>query len=156
MPHPVATLIDRQITFLHRVRSVFPMLSHEIVGKTSFQAPEYFQQKGHKVTVDLSAPMTEELLDELNGVAHWMNENFVMRVYAAMESNRVVSEKIRIRQDLDGWEDVDIVRRLRNQIGHGSGRYDPNDGQKATLYNRIRDRFDLPEGYSYLDTIVIR
>ena len=43
----------------------------------------------------------------------------------------------KIDQSIDGWEEVDLVRRLRNQFAHSSGKYDPNDPEEKKLYERI-------------------
>jgi hypothetical protein len=115
MPHAIAPEIDQQVAFLHRCRSVFPRLDADLVGKSSFEAPEYFKKQGHSVTVSLSEPMTTEFIHDLNELAHWLNENYVMRIYALLESHKLVGGSVSIRKDLDGWNEVDMVRRLRGK-----------------------------------------
>ncbi len=64
-------------------------------------------------TLSTHRPKTSLIIAELP--SHWLNENFIVRLYAVMESHGLVGEKINIRKDLDGWEELDILRRLRNQ-----------------------------------------
>jgi len=82
----IATEIDRQVDFLHRCRSVFPRLENGMVGQSAFRAPEYYQQLGYDVSVKLSAPMTAEFINGLFEMGHWLNENFVIRLWAILES----------------------------------------------------------------------
>jgi hypothetical protein len=151
MAESVADQIDRQVAFLHRCRAVFPRLDTALVGETKLEASEYFKQQGHSIEIQLSSPLTEDLLYELNELAHWLNENFVVRLYAVMESNQLVSEKIKIDQALEGWEELDILRRLRNKVGHGTRGYDINDQDHVKLYERIVVHFGIKKDYSYLE-----
>jgi hypothetical protein len=72
---------------------------------------------------------------------HWINEAFVVRLWAVLESHRVVTGSKRIRQDLDGWRAVDICRRLRHQIGHANG--DIHDQDAELLAVRIGEVFGV-------------
>jgi len=142
----VAVEIDEQIDHLHRTRSVFPRLSHHLVDSSRFEAPAYYRQLGLHVQVELEQPMTVAFIDGLNEIAHWINENFVLRLYAVLESHRLFQPEI--RKDIAGHEEMDILRRLRNKIGHGSGKYDPSDTDKLKLYERLVKHFNVdPQTY---------
>src|SRR5690349_17963066 len=82
----IALEIDRQVEFLHRCRSVFPRLEMRMVGQSAFRAPDYYQQLGYDVAVKLSEPMTAEFIDGLFEMGHWLNENFVVRLWAILEA----------------------------------------------------------------------
>jgi len=41
---------------------------------------------GYDVSVKLSAPMTAEFINGLFEMGHWLNENFVIRLWAILES----------------------------------------------------------------------
>jgi hypothetical protein len=90
--------------------------------------------------------MTGQFISDLNNLAHWLNENFVLRLFAVLESNGLYRAGIK---DLDGRDELDITRRLRNMIGHG-GLYDPDDAEKRRLYDRIVQHFHV-DSQSYLD-----
>jgi hypothetical protein len=147
----VATEIDRQVDFLHRCRSVFPRLHKNMAGQTEFSAPDYYQQLGYNVSVKLPAPMTPEFIEGVFELGHWLNENFVTRLWAILESNHVVSRTSKIDQGLANWRDVDLLRRLRNKIGHGSGAYEPGDADKKKLFDAIVQYYNVPQGYSYFE-----
>jgi hypothetical protein len=146
MQDAVVRQIDEQIQYLRRVRSLFPRLSTDLVGHTEFPTPPYYAYIGLGVWFRFSSPLTSEFITEFNDLAHWINQNFVLRLYAVLESNGLISQTIRIHPDIEGHDEVDILRRLRNSFGHGSGRYDPTDAEQRRLFERIVARFDLDVG----------
>ena len=85
-------------------------------------------------------------LDRLRNTkeGHWVNEAFVVRLYAILVSHGVVG----IDHDLEGWEDIDLLRRLRNKIAHTRAEIDDADAKK--LDAAIRQRFHLGEQQSLL------
>jgi hypothetical protein len=146
MQDTVVRQIDEQIQYLHRSRSLFPRLSTDLVGHTEFPTPPYYGNMGLGIWFRFSSPLTYAFITEFNDLAHWINQNFVLRLYAVLESNGLISQTIRIRPDIEGHNEVDIIRRLRNTFGHGSGRYDPADAEKRELFERIVSHFDLEVG----------
>jgi hypothetical protein len=146
MQDDVAQQIDEQIQYLHLLRSVFPRLSTDLVGQNEFPTAPYYRNRGLSIWFRFSSPLTSEFIAEFNDLAHWINQNFILRLYAVLESNRLVSKTIHIRPDIEGHNEVDIVRRLRNTFGHGSGRYDPADPDKRQLFERIVSHFGLDVG----------
>jgi hypothetical protein len=146
MQEGVVRQIDEQIQYLHRSRSMFPRLSTNLVDQTEFPTPPYYGNMGLGIWIRFSSPLTSEFITEFNDLAHWINQNFVLRLYAVLESNGLISPTIRIRPDIEGHNEVDILRRLRNSFGHGSGRYDPDNADKRQLFERIVSHFDLDVG----------
>jgi hypothetical protein len=87
---------------------------------------------------------TEQLRNTILG--HWVNEAFVVRLWAVLESHRAVSP---IDDSLDGAAEVDICRRLRHEIGHAKGNVD--DRRARHLERRIRRTFTLDSQQSLFD-----
>jgi hypothetical protein len=79
-------------------------------------------------------------------LGHWVNEAFVVRLWAVLESHRAVSP---IDHSLDGAAEVDICRRLRHEIGHAKG--DVDDREARELERRIRSTFTLDNQQSLFD-----
>jgi hypothetical protein len=142
MPRQVTDQLDDQIEFLHRSRSLFPHLSPSVVGQTRFDTAPNYQNRGPNISFHFATVLTVEFIEQFNDLGHWINQNVAFRLYAVLESNQLVSRTIRI-QDTDGHNDVDILRRLRNEFGHGSGRYDGRDPEKRKLLERIVSHFHL-------------
>jgi hypothetical protein len=80
---------------------------------------------------------------------HWINEAFVVRLWAVLESHGFVGNNISINNDLPGANDIDICRRLRNEIGHATGNVLDAEAQK--LAERIRAQYGLGTQQSVLD-----
>ncbi len=54
----------------------------------------------------------------------------------------MISDEIKIRKELAGNEEVDILRRLRKYFSHTS-KYNPTDKEQLKLFNRIIEHFKL-------------
>lgn len=143
MSQRIAKEIDRQVEFLHFCRSFIPHLSTQLAGAKKFPTAPYYRNKALQITFEFSSPLTTDFIDHFNDLGHWINQNFILRLFALLESNCVISESIKIRQDLEGHEEMDLLRRLRQKFAHGSGRYDPHDKDKQQLYDRIMKHFKL-------------
>ena len=141
MLRDVAEQIEAQIQFLHRSRSVFPHLLPSVVGCTSFKTAPFYKKQGLNYSFHSSTPFTAESVEQFNDLGHWINQNFVVRLCAVLESNGILSPI----QQVDGHAEVDILRRLRNVFAHGSGRYDRCDPEKRKLFDRIVSHFQLSQ-----------
>lgn len=137
--------IDIQVRNLLNIRSLFPAIENEMVGQTRFSTAPFYQNKGLNIVFTLSSPLTLEKIQEINEIGRWVNQSFVIRLCALLESYHLISknEKERIDQKIDGHEDVDILRRLRNVLAHTSGRYNPKDSEERKLYERIIEKYSI-------------
>lgn len=139
-------LIDVQVKQLLEVRAVFPHMNKNLVGARQFNTAPLYRNRGHDITFAFSRPLTEEDIDRYHAIGHWINQSFVLRLWALLEGHRVVgssgSER-EINQSLPGHDEVDILRRLRNEFAHTSGKYDPQKPEQKKLHDRIFEHFEL-------------
>lgn len=78
-------------------------------------------------------------LDKCNTQAgHWINEAFVVRLWAILEAHHVVDSTKSIDMTMPGAARVDLCRRLRQKIAHATGRV-----TDLKLDQRLRDEFGL-------------
>jgi len=152
MNHTALEQLDEQLRLLSVARSVFPKLPASVRGETVVATAEHFRAQGLDVVLSFGAPLTEGNIRSYNELAHWLNQNFIVRLYAVMEANGFVSETVSIRQDLPGADRLDILRRLRRLIAHGSGHYDPTNGDKVRLRERIEATFSLEPSHDPEDS----
>ena len=82
-------------------------------------------------------------LNSLRGTprGHWINEAFVVRLWAVLESHGFVGDSMSIIKGLPGAKDIDICRRLRNEIGHATGNV--LDAKAQKLAERMRAHYGL-------------
>ncbi len=119
---------DLWVNFL-QVRATHPYMSPTHVGLTSYESAPYYKIKGLNFRVQFDKPLTIDDLEKLNGLGYWVNQSVIVRLYALLEYYGVVSETQKINTELEGHEEVDILRRLRNCFAH-TGRYNETDNQQ--------------------------
>ena len=117
MQDDIAQQIDEQIRYLHLLRSMVPRLSTDLACQTEFLTAPYSRNKGLGIWFHFSSPLTSEFINAFNDLAHWINQSFILRLYAVLESNGLVSQTTHIRPDIEGHDQVDIVRQLWARIG---------------------------------------
>jgi hypothetical protein len=137
--------IDLQLRNLLNIRAMFPAITNEMAGQTEFPTAPFYQERGFFVTFKFSMPLTAERIEEISQIGRWVNQSFVIRLYALLESHQVIppNGQGRINQQLDGHEEVDIIRRLRRILAHTSGRYNFADPEERKLYEKIVGKFSI-------------
>ena len=126
-------------------RSVSPYLKNFMSGYQESPTAPYYKNRGYDAVVRFSQPLTIEKIKAINFAGHWINQGFVVRLSAYLEYCRVYGQDISIRFDLPGSDEIDILRRLRNNFAHTSGYYNPEEPEQKKLYERIIVHFKLDE-----------
>ena len=138
--------INIQIDYLWHSRAVFPHMQENMIGAKDCHTAPYYQNLGFNITFSFAEPLTAESVAEIDEIGHWINQNFVVRLCALLEFYKVIGPEdsgIKINHQLDGHDEVDITRRLRNEFAHTAGEYDPADPKARELYERIVNKFSL-------------
>lgn len=118
-------------------RAFFPNMTEENVGATNLITAPFYIRQGFNITFQFSSSLTKEEIQKNNDIAHWINQNFIIRLSTLLESYHVFSNKININQTIEGWEAVDLVRRLRHKFAHSSGRYNSKNNDNKKLMELI-------------------
>jgi hypothetical protein len=139
-PMDFEALIDQQIQLLFQSRSVFPHMPADAVGKSSFVTGSFYRERGHDASINFVRPISERERAKWNSIGHWINQNFVVRLWAILDESGQVAN---IDKNVDGADEVDIIRRLRHRYGHTSGVCNPSDPDHKKLRDRIIDHFEL-------------
>ena len=147
--------LDLLWTNFRNCRAYFPFMSEKAIGQTGLQTAPLYQSLGFDIRFEFSRPITAGVRDKNNEIADWLNENFIIRLLATLESFHVVSKVISIVFTLDGANEVNIVRRLRHCFAHSSGRYDPANEYHVTTVKMMRDYLHIAtEGTTTWDTSI--
>ncbi|MBW2569927.1 MAG: hypothetical protein JRE47_11330 [Deltaproteobacteria bacterium] len=133
-------------------RAYFPCVPENMVGQITVDTAPYYIKQGLKITFGFNEGLSKETIQKINEIGHWVNQNFVVRLCALLESHHVISNQIAIDQNIQGWEELDLVRRLRNYFAHSSGKYNPEkDEHRKTMKKLVshlnlgaEDREDFP------------
>lgn len=126
-----------------KCRAYFPYISSEMMGQKQFITPPLYRGEGHTCIFQFHEPITEKDIKNNNEIGHWINQNVIIRLYALLDSNHIVSNKVKIRKEIDSWEYVDILRRLRGIFAHASGHYDKKNDDHKKLIAEINKQFNL-------------
>ena len=143
----ILQLIDVQVRNLIISRAMLPLLRSNLVGATAFPTAPFYRNRGWDVAFSFRQPLTEQTIQDFNSAGRWVNESFVIRLYALLEANDIIPKegKGKIDQRLEGYEAIDILRRLRQQYAHSPGHYDPSDTDKRRLFERIVKTYSLED-----------
>ena len=119
---------------------VKPMNSSERASTVPGQSaePNVIRALHHLMSL-YNAVHTNDRRDTAAG--HWINEAFVLRLYAVLEAHGVVGNNKRIDYSLPHADTIDLCRRLRHEIGHSTG--DVGDVDTRKLDKRLRQHFNL-------------
>ena len=144
--------IEKQVEYLLRIRAMFPFIMESKIGLTEFSTAPFYQHAGINIRFHFPDGITPEQVHTINSIGHWINQNFVIRLCAILEHNGVIQPHGQgiLDESLPGFEDVNIVRRVRNVLAHTSGRYNSSVLDERRLYQRIVSHYD-PES-STVDT----
>ena len=70
---------------LTNCRAYFPYMTEKDKGKTEFDTPQVYADLGYHITFRLREPLTMENINKNNELSHWLNQNFIVRLYSLME-----------------------------------------------------------------------
>jgi hypothetical protein len=125
----------------------FPYVPPEAKGAKMVRTAPYYIAQGFDVQFTFSKGISEEGIKRINEIGRWLNQNFVIRLCAVLESFRVISSSAASNQidfNIEGAKHVNIVRRLRHCFAHSSGRYDPNDREHRKTMGFINETLSVP------------
>jgi len=127
---------------LKKIRAYFPYVGKNCKGVTAFTTAPYYGKDIHSL---LKEPLTNEDITEMQEKGHWINQNFVIRLYALMESYELCGgkDKAHIDTKLDGGHLFDIVKQLRNVFAHESGRYDPKNSEHLKILESMKEHLGI-------------
>jgi hypothetical protein len=145
-PDQVLRQIKIQVDQLHQVRALFPHMSKDLIGHQQCRTAPLYRGFGYDITFSFAQPLTEEDIDRCHAIGDWINQSFVIRLWALLESHGVLGNEgsgKKIDDSLAGHDEVDILRRLRHEFAHSGGHYDPNDTDERRLFERIVKHFGV-------------
>lgn len=85
---------------------------------------------------------------------HWINEAFVIRLWAVLEAHHIVDGVKKIDPTLPGASVVDLCRHLRQRFAHATGRIKGKDARR--LDSKLREVFGLGDQSSiFVDRFIL-
>ena len=128
------------LDYFKRSKAFFQYIEDKYVTKRKL--PPYNIVPGVQQLIEYDTPITKEFQERQNSIGHYLNQNFCIRLYAVLNSHHVVGDKENIDKNLSGWEDLDILRRLRNRFAHSSGKYDSGESDDKILMEKLMLKYE--------------
>lgn len=121
----------------------FPYMPKEAKGAKEARTAPYYIRQGFDIKFVFSKGISEGAIEKINEVGHWINQNAIIRLCAVLESFHIVSNTIEINFDLDGAEQLNISRRLRNCFVHSAGRYKAFESEHRKTLKIMKDKLGI-------------
>ncbi|MHB1324425.1 MAG: hypothetical protein ACYCXZ_08870 [Coriobacteriia bacterium] len=142
------TTVDALWRQFYLARSLFPRMSDDMAdaGVVSWSPPGYYDESPYAAVVMKRAVAADDVAQN-NAIAHWINENLIVRLYAVLQVFDVPKSDL---PDAPGYDHYRVVRRLRDKIAHGSNRYNDKrdeDIEALERLTRVCPGFTQPERY---------
>jgi hypothetical protein len=125
-----------------QTRSEYPYIDENHIGKTPILR---FNAGDNIVYTNYEKPITKEFRDLNNKIAHFHNQNFIIRLYSVL-NNYQVFQNLKISDSPELY----TLKRIGNIYCHGSGSYDKTNDDHKRLMRRMIKTFNL-EDISYSD-----
>ena len=135
--------IDILKTQFTNCRAYFPHMTNASIGCRNINTAPFYLNKGFNITFAFNQPLVEEDVRKNNEIADWINQNVLVRLCAMLESYGILSKGIRINKSIDGWKELDLLRRLRDVFAHTSGKYNPHNKDQRKLVQKLICHFKL-------------
>lgn len=121
-------------------RAYFPAVKSEDKGEKQLRTAPIYIKQGFDVSFVFNDGISEKEINKINEIGHWINQNFIIRLCALLESHHILSNdnKIKIDFNLKGAEHIDLVRRLRNYFAHSSGKFHPEKDEHVTTVRVLK------------------
>jgi len=126
------------------VRATFPYARESHIGSSIIKSAPYYEMHGFNYQLEFNHNLDEGDIKRLRRLGYWINQSALIRLFTLLNCNGILSDYASINNKLDGHEEMDILRRLRNKFAH-SGRYNPDRKDEKALFNRIIKHFNLVE-----------
>jgi hypothetical protein len=141
-PKIAITEIESLENIFLQCRSVFPALSESLIGQTDFETAPFYVQRGYKVQIKTSTPITKNFLEQNNVLVKWLNENAIIRLFGIMNYYGLLEK---IDKTLSGSREVDLMRRMRNAFTKTGLNYRPEQPDNMRLREEVIQTFQLSD-----------
>jgi hypothetical protein len=139
----ILEIIDELLNDFFKIRARFPSIGYDKIGQQRLRLPAYFQKKGLDAEIDFGSPLSRDDITGNNDLAHWINQNVLIRLYSILNSFQIIGDRIAINKNMDGSRELDFLRRLRNQFTHNLGELNTHNPEQVKLATEINEHFKL-------------
>jgi len=123
-------------------RKYYPYIDDKFIGK---KPTLEFHLIDTKIFLNFAKPIKKEFQNENNKIAHFLNQNFLLRLYSVLDEYKIFRHI-----NKDNNPELYVLKRLRNIFSHSLGKFDNNKPDHRNLMRHIIKTFHL-ENIKYDD-----
>jgi len=124
--------IERQWEYHFVSRAVFPVDAFK--SPSGYSSPGFYRRYGADFCVLAKNPDSPLIRRALEGLPHWLNQNFVIRLFGLLDENRVITAGKEAKNKF-----TEILAGLRHMVGtHSSGYANPESSEFRRVTNLIK------------------
>ncbi len=129
--------IEQVWTETVKARALCPYADKSAIGMNGYISPPWYQAHGAVYFVNLAKPLTEEDVNELKQIGHFVNRSFVISMAAILEAHGVVPYGSAPDRTKPGGGHVQLTKWLRNRFAHGEWEYDDSNQKHVDTFNLL-------------------
>lgn len=145
------------------LRAHFPYTNEGMIGKRKLStAPLYKNALEMDIIFDFGKPLSAEDVKSINEIGGFLNENIIIRLCALLEEHKVLRSDTEVDRAIDGFEAVNLLKKLRNAFAHSLGRPDAKNPNHRALfrhlnkYLKLNEEIETAEHFpNSIDTVII-
>jgi hypothetical protein len=121
----------------NRCKASLPAVSDNAERTRCLGTPGFYVNQGFDNIVHVyPTSLTKDKIDKINESGRWLNQNSIIRLYALLDCYNALSE---IDPDVEGTEFINLVKLLRNQFAHGSGKFNASKQRHKQIMRKMRE-----------------
>ncbi len=121
-------------------KAYFPTMNNDVIGKSNISTGLFYQNLGYNIHFQFDHNLNSKDIVKFNFISNWLNQNFIIRIYAYLDYHKFVNK---IDQKINGWESVDLIRRLRHYFAHRGGKFNNKDADEIKTVEMICQKYNL-------------
>jgi hypothetical protein len=128
--------VERQWEYHLIARAAFPTNILEVIPE--YESSPYHIQHGAQVKVCVPVPLSPLMERGLEGIGHWLNQNYIIRLFGILDEYQVITAGKQAKNPY-----TRILASLRHKVGaHSRGYRNPKNGEVRKLTQLIREHLD--------------
>jgi hypothetical protein len=124
-------------SYFRHSKKFFRFIEDKDINK--YETQPYNLSTKAKFIIRFNKPITKELQMLHSKVGHYLNQNYLIRLYELLKANEIAGKNI--NKKLIGSENIEDLHLLRNKFAHRLGKYEPNCKDDKNLLNILITRY---------------
>jgi hypothetical protein len=128
--------VERQWEYHFIARAAFPANIMEVIPE--YESSPFHRQQDVRMKVGIPVPLSPVMERGLEGIGHWLNQNYIMRLFGILDEYQVITAGKEASNPY-----THILASLRHKVGaHSRGYRNPESNEARKLTQLIQKHLD--------------